>query len=79
MVQAMVQIPNEANHILNIVKAKHNLKTKSDAISLVVKEYGERMLEPELKPAYLKKLSRLKKEKGIPFKNTKELRKQIEG
>ena len=79
MVQAMVEIPEKANQILNIVKAKHNLKTKSDAISLVVIEYGSKMLEPELRPEYLKKLSRLKKEKGIPFKNISDLRKLIEG
>lgn len=79
MVQAMIEIPEEANQILNIVKAKHNLKTKSDAISLVVIEYGSRLLEPELKPEYLEKLSKLEKEKGIPFKNIGELKKLIKG
>ena len=79
MVQAMIEIPNDANQILNVVKAKYNLKTKSDAISLVVKEYGDRLLEPELKPEYVKKLSKLEKEKGIPFKRLEELRKRIEG
>ena len=78
MVQAMVEIPEKANQILNIVKAKHNLKTKSEAISLVVMEYGSNMLEKELKPEYLQKLSKLEKEKGVPFKNISELRKLIE-
>ncbi len=78
MVQAMVEIPKEANQILNIVKAKHNLKTKSEAISLVVIEYGSRLLEPKLRPEYLEKLSKLNKEKGIHFKNIGELRKLIE-
>ena len=76
--QAMVEIPEKANQILNIVKAKHNLKTKSEAISLVVMEYGSNMLEKELKPEYLQKLSKLEKEKGVPFKNISELRKLIE-
>ena len=75
----MVQIPKEANQILNIVKAKHNLRTKSEAISWVVTQYGAKMLEPELKPAYLKKLAKLRKEKGISFANVQELRKKIEG
>lgn len=79
MVQAMVEIPDKANQILNIVKAKHNLKTKSEAISLVVMEYGSNMLEPQLKPEYLKKLSKLEKEKGVPFKSIGELRKLVEG
>ena len=78
MVQAMVEIPDKANQILNIVKAKHNLKTKSEAISLVVMEYGSNMLETSLKPEYLQKLSKLEKEKGVPFKNISELRKLIE-
>ena len=78
MVQAMVEIPEKANQILNIVKAKHNLKTKSEAISLVVMEYGSNMLETPLKPEYLQKLSKLEKEKGVPFKNISELRKLIE-
>ena len=78
MVQAMVEIPEKANQILNIVKAKHNLKTKSEAISLVVMEYGSNMLETSLKPEYLQKLSNLEKEKGVPFKNISELRILIE-
>ena len=79
LVQAMINIPKEENRILNIVKAKHNLRTKSEAISLVVKEYGSALLEPELRPDYVKKLSKLRKEKGKEFKGIKELRQLIEG
>ena len=79
MVQAMIEIPAEVNHILNIVKAKHNLRTKSEAIARIVAEYGTNMLEPELRPEYLKKLEEIEKEKGIPFKNIEELRRIIKG
>ena len=79
MVQAMIEIPEEVNQILNIVKAKYNLKDKSEAIAKVVAEYGMEMLEPELRPEYIEKLKRLQKQKGIPFKNIAELRKIIEG
>jgi len=79
MVQAMVEIPEKANQILNIVKARHKLKTKSEAISLVVMEYGSSLLENSLKPEYLQKLAKLDKEKGIPFRNTGQLRKLVEG
>ena len=34
--------------------------------------------EPELRSEYIKKLKRLKKQKGMPFKNIAELRKIIE-
>ena len=40
MVQAMVNISENTNHILNIVKARYNLKDKSEAIEKVVLSYG---------------------------------------
>ena len=61
MVQAMISITEEANQILNIVKAKHNLNDKSQAIDFVVKEYGKDLLEPRLRPEYVEKLKRIKK------------------
>ncbi len=79
MVQAMIKISEEANHILNIVKARYNLKTKSEAISKIVIECGANILEPGLRPEYLEKLQKLEKEKGVSFKNIAELRKIIEG
>lgn len=78
MVQAMIDIPKEVNHILSIVKAKYQLTTKSEAIAKVVAEYGFEMLEPGLRPEFIKELKKSKKEKGIIFKNIKELRKIIE-
>ncbi len=79
MTQAMIEIPAEANQILNIVKARYNLKTKSEAITKVVLESGFNLLEPELRPEYVEKLQRLEKEKGIHFRTMAELRQIIEG
>ncbi|MEK6836078.1 MAG: DUF2683 family protein [Nanoarchaeota archaeon] len=79
MVQAMIEISEEANQILNIVKARYNLKTKSEAITKIVIECGGNILEPELRPEYLEKLQKIEKEKGISFKNISELRRIIEG
>ncbi|MDL5502940.1 MAG: DUF2683 family protein, partial [Candidatus Methanoperedens sp.] len=53
MVKAIVNINERANRVLNIVKAKHGLKTKSDAINKVVSEYGKSLLEPELRPEFI--------------------------
>jgi len=78
MVQAMIEIPEEANHILNIIKARYNLKTKSEAIAKIVIECGANIIEPELRPEYLEKLQKLEKEKGVSFKNIAELRRIIE-
>ena len=79
MVQAMVNISEEANRVLNIVKAQYGLKDKSEAINIVTKTYEKRILEPELRPEYIKKLKMIEKEKGVPFKTIKELRRLIEG
>ena len=75
----MVEIPEEANQILNIVKARYNLKTKSEAIAKIVLECGGNILEPELRPEYLEKLKRIEKEGyGETFKSIEQLRRRIE-
>ena len=79
MVQAMIDIPEEVNQILNIVKARYNLKTKSEAIAKIVIKAGEEMLEPELRPEYLEKLKKIEKEGyGKTFKSIEDLRRTIE-
>lgn len=79
MVQAIIEIPEKANHILNIVKARYHLKTKSQAIAKIVVDYGDELLEPELRPEYLKKLKRIEKEGySETFSSIAELRKKIE-
>ena len=75
----MIKIPKEVNQILNIVKARYGLKTKSEAIARIVAEYGSEILEPELRPEYIQKLKKIEKEgKFISFNSIKELRKSIE-
>jgi len=70
MVSAVINISDHANRILNIVKAKYNLRDKSEAINIVTQIYEEDVLEPELKPEYDKKLKHIiKNEKRIPVKN----------
>lgn len=75
MVQAMISISDNANQILNIVKARHNLKDKSEAIEKVVLDYGEDFLEPKLRPEYLEKLAKIRKGKYIKYNSIEELRK----
>lgn len=78
MVQAIINIEDETNRVLNIVKAKFGLKDKSEAINVMAEQYEQEILEPQLRPEYLEKLKRVKKEKGIRFKSVNELRKHIE-
>lgn len=77
MVQAMINISEQVNQVLNIVKAKHNFKDKSKAIEFVVNEYGEEMLEPELRPEYIEKMKKIAKEKAISYSSIEEFRKAI--
>lgn len=65
MVQAVINIDERANRVLNIVKAKFGLKDKSEAINLVVNEYEEMSLEPELRPEYKQKLNKIMKGKHL--------------
>ena len=63
MVKAMINITENTNRVLNIVKAKYGLNDKSQAIDLVVMEYEENFLEPELRPEYKKKIKKILKRK----------------
>ena len=69
MVQAVVNISEKANHILNIVKAKNRLKDKSEAINYIAIEYAEEVLEPELRPEFVEKMNSISKERGIEVPN----------
>ena len=71
MVNAMINISDQANQILNIVKAKHNFKDKSEAIGYVVMEYGEDLLEPELRPEFIEKMKKRQLEPTVKIKDFK--------
>jgi hypothetical protein len=78
MVQALVNIENHTNHILNIVKAKYNLRNKSEAIDMMAVQYEENILEPELRPEYIEKARRIMEEKPIKISTLEDLRKRYE-
>ncbi len=69
MVKAIVEISEEANIVLNIVKARENLSDKNKALNLVVTQYGKELLEPELRPEFLVKLIEAQSEKTIKIKD----------
>jgi hypothetical protein len=68
MPQAMVQISEKANRVLNMVKAKYGLKDKSEAINKMAEEYEEEILEERLRPEYIEKLKKIEKEGYISQK-----------
>lgn len=69
MVQAIININEKTNRILNILKAKYGLKDKSQAIDIMAQQYEEEVLEPELRPEYIKKMEKRQKEKVVEIKN----------
>jgi len=76
MVQAMVNISENANQILNIVKARYNLKDKSAAIEKVVLNCGGELLEPGLLPEFIQKMRQISKEPTIKIGTLDNFRKR---
>jgi len=69
MVQALVEIDQNTNRVLSIVKAKFNLRDKGQAIEFVTSEYIEKQNEPELRPEFIEKIEKIKKQKSIKVKD----------
>ena len=67
MVQALIDINENSNRVLNVVKAKYNLKDKGEAVEWIISEYISS--EPELKPEFVKKINQMKKEKNVKVSN----------
>ncbi|MBR9699800.1 DUF2683 family protein [Candidatus Woesearchaeota archaeon] len=78
MVQAIINVGDHEDRVLTIVKGKFGLKNKSDAVNFVISKFEEELLEPQLRPEYVEKLEKIKKQKGKRFKNMAALRKHIE-
>ncbi len=62
MVKAIVDIDEQANRVINIIKAQYDFKDKSEAINELAKQYKELVLESDLRPEYLKKLEKIRAE-----------------
>lgn len=69
MVQALVKIDDNTNRVLNVVKAKFDLKDKGEAIKYVVSKYIDLVNEPELRPEFIERMKRIKNQKSIRVDN----------
>ena len=78
MVQAIINISERSNRILNIIKAKYGLKDKSKAIDMMAEQYEPELLEPELRPEYIEKSLKIQKQKPIKVGTVDKLRKRYE-
>lgn len=66
MKQAVVNLDENTDRVLNVVKALHGFKRKDEALNYVVAEYGQTLIEREIRPEYLKKLEKIRKTKAVP-------------
>lgn len=76
MVQALINISEHSNQILNIIKAKHCLKDKSQAIDIMAEKYEENILEPQLRPEYVEKALAIHAQPSIKVGTLENLRKR---
>lgn len=75
MVKAIIDINDNTNKILNIIKAEFGLRGKSEAIDKLAEEYEELVFEPKIKHSYLKKLKKIEKERTIKVGTIEDFRK----
>jgi hypothetical protein len=76
MVKAIVDIDEDANRVINILKAQYGLKDKSQAINKLAKEYKEIVMESEFNPGYLRRLLEIRKEPILRVGSPADLRKR---
>jgi len=61
-----------------IISLKVHLdKLNASSIQSIRKKLEEELLEPQVRPEYIKKLNKIKKQKGIHFKNIGDLKKEF--
>ena len=69
MVLALIELDENANRVLNIVKAKLGLKDKSEAVKAVIEYYVNNEDEPELRADFIKRITKAEKGKFVKVSN----------
>lgn len=62
MVFARLNLNEYANKVLNVIKAKFDLKDKSEALNKFAEMYGEEIVEKEANDGYIKKIIEIDKD-----------------
>lgn len=78
MTSAVVNLTEENNRFLNLIKAHMGLRNKSDAINFVVREHAKEAKEPELRPEFVRRMRRILKEKTTRYGSVREMMKSFE-
>lgn len=77
MAQNIINLGEREDRVINIVKAMHGLKTKSEAISFITQAYEENFLELEVKSTYLKNLEKIRKGKYKKYNSFEEFERAV--
>ncbi len=65
MVKALIELEENLNRVLNLIKAKYGFKDKSEAINFVVSKYIDDENEPDLRPEFIEKMKKIQKQSSI--------------
>ena len=78
MVKAFIDIDKDTNRVLNVVKARFDLRDKSQAIQVMAEQYEEEFLGADLNPKFIEKASKIRKQKPIKIGDLSDFRKKYE-
>lgn len=76
MVKAIVEIDEQANNVINVLKARYGLKDKSQAINEMARQYKKLVLESDIRPEYVTKLKKIQKEAIIRIGSASDFKKR---
>ena len=65
MPQAVISLDEHENRIVNIIRGKYGFNNKPEAITLIINQYEEEIMEPELRPEFVEKMHEIQKEEPI--------------
>ena len=71
MVRALIELDENLNRVLNLIKAKYGFKDKSEAISFVVSKYIDDEAEPDLRPEFIEKMRKIQREPTVKIADFK--------
>ena len=77
-ISARVELDNYASKVLAVLKAKYNLKDKSEAINKFAELYGDEVVEKEPKEEYVKHILEVTNKHLERHKNKKMSIKQLD-
>ncbi len=76
MVQALIQLTENTNRVLNIIKAQYDLRDKGEAIEFIVSEFIQKENKKELRPEFIKEMKAKKKEKALSVGSIEDFKKR---